>query len=133
QTTGFTLLELLVVLAIFGLVTGLAFPALDRAIKLQAFRTVSAQVDLGMRQARADAIRQGRSVVSPPFANSDSNASVGLATQLLTPSVKVAQTDAIRFFRDGTSNGGSVDISSGGHKTSILVDAQTGTVTSKSL
>ena len=45
EPSGFTLIEMLVVLAVLGLVSGIAFPAVERSIAHQQFRLAVAEVE----------------------------------------------------------------------------------------
>jgi general secretion pathway protein H len=130
QKAGFTLLELLVVIAIMGLIAGLAFPAIDRSIKTQAIRTSASQIDMIVRRARADAIRQQRTVSVAPFKREDSRRAINLPRGVVTNDVKIEQPSALRFFRDGTSTGGKIELTSGGRKFRIEINAVTGIITS---
>ncbi len=125
---GFTLLELLVVIAILGLVSGLAFPALDRTIKAQAFRTATVQVELAVRMAQAEAIRQHRTISLAPFRSGDRRGGIALARGLFSADLKIAQSNDLSFFRDGTSTGGSIVITSGRRRFRLDINPQTGLI-----
>lgn len=125
---GFTLFEMLVVLGIMGLIGGLAFPALDRSIKAQAFRAATVQVELAVRQAQADAIRQNRTIGVEPFKNKDGRGMIGLARGPFSADLQIDQSGDLQFFRDGTSTGGAIVITSGTRRFRIDVNAQTGVI-----
>jgi prepilin-type N-terminal cleavage/methylation domain-containing protein len=125
---GFTLLELLVVIAIMGLIGGLAFPALDRSIKAQAFRTATVQIELAVRQAQADALRQNRTVDLASFQTGDRRGTIGLARGPLAGDLQIDQSNGLRFFHDGTSNGGMITLTSAGRRFRIEINAQTGVI-----
>ena len=59
---GFTLLEMLVVLAIAALISGIGFPRLQSQISGQEWRSGVAATTALLRQARARAIRSGQAV-----------------------------------------------------------------------
>jgi general secretion pathway protein H len=130
RRSGFTLLEMLVVIGILGLVAGVGYPAVTRAIDGQTFQTATKQIDLAVRRARSDAIRQQRTVFVPQFAGGRSDAAVSLTERALSPTVRIDQTDGLRFYRDGTANGGEVMLTSGNRIFRIVIDPQTGVVTS---
>jgi prepilin-type N-terminal cleavage/methylation domain-containing protein len=127
RAAGFTLLEMLVVIAIVGLIGGLAFPALDRSIKAQALRTATVQVELAVRQAQADSLRLNRTVDLAPFRAGDRRATIGLARGPLG-GVQIEQSNGLRFFHDGTSNGGVITLTSAGRRFRIEINAQTGVI-----
>lgn len=129
RAAGFTLLEMLVVIAIMGLIGGLAFPALDRAAKAQAFRTATLQIEMAVRQAQADAIRAHRTATVAPFTTNDPRMAVALARGPLATDLKIEQPNALRFYRDGTSSGGVIQIISSARRYRIAVNAETGVVT----
>lgn len=115
---GFTLLEMLTVVALLGLIGGLAFPAVERQVAHASFLATAAEVELSVRRAQADAVRQNRTVQVESLARRDD------------ASTRIDEPAPILFFRDGTSNGGTKAISAGARTFRIIVDAQTGVVTS---
>jgi general secretion pathway protein H len=125
---GFTLLEMLVVLAIMGLVAGLGFPALDRTIKAQAFRTATVKVELAVRSAQADAIRLHRTINLAPFRNGDRRGEIALARGPFAADLQIAQSNELRFYKDGTSTGGTIVITSGKRRFRLEISAETGLI-----
>ena len=59
RADGFTLIEMLVTLAVAGLIAGVAFPRVQNAMSAMEFRRGAGQVIEGLRAARAEAIRTG--------------------------------------------------------------------------
>jgi len=132
---GFTLMELLVVLALMALLTGLAAPRLRPDapnLSLEA-RAMAG----GLRATRSTALRAnderlflvdlaGRRYGSPPQWTA-----VGLGVALETYAAAEEggrDTAAIRFFPDGSSTGGRITLSAGGRTAAITVDWLSGAV-----
>jgi len=128
---GFTLLEMLVVVAVAGLIAAVGFPAIDKSIKSRAFNTAAVQVELAVRQAQATAIRENRTVRMAPFGKSDPRTGLALTRGALPVDVDIEQPAALRFFRDGTSSGGIFAMKSRSRRFSVTVDSLTGIITSR--
>ena len=101
---GATLLEAMVVLAIVGLISGLAFPNIARGIQAQSlrheFRTLSSDLML----ARGDAIRKGQPVTFAVSADGRAYGWTGAERRLLGPDTRLAMSQAaITFDTDGAA------------------------------
>jgi general secretion pathway protein H len=137
---GFTLLELLVVLAIIGLVVALvpgfmlrSQPQLDIAVAARAIAN-------GLRQARSEAVVRNRSQVfvldvdervfrsgdRPPVRIDDG---IALSFQTARSQVLADGIGQIRFFPDGSSTGGLISVGLGDLQTQVRSDWLTGLVT----
>ncbi len=130
SSAGFTLLELLVTIGVMGLIAGIGFAAIDRAMAAQAFRTATLQIDRSVRTAHADAIRENRTIVVAPFVSRDPRAAVATASGPFATEIRIEQSAAIRFFSDGTSTGGTIRVSSGRRRFEIAIDPTTGVIAS---
>ena len=137
---GFTLLELLVVLAIIGLVVALvpgfvlrSQPQLDVQIAARAIAD-------GMRQARSEAVLRNRpeafalDVQARVFrAGSQPPVRIGEGFELSFRTARSQLLDAgvaqIRFFPDGSSTGGLIRLAQGASRADIRSDWLTGLVT----
>lgn len=136
---GFTLLELLVALAIAALLFVFVLPAGSRQREHAQLANAARAVASGLRTTRIAAINAGRPAI---FAVDIAHAAyrpAGSAAQALPPGVQVAlltqRTETrgatlgdIRFFPDGSSSGGGVTLSRGGDRFDVLVNWLTGGV-----
>ncbi len=121
-TCGFTIFELLVVLAIVSLVMAIAVPRLSGTVTTSEIRSAARSLAAGMRWARSEAIYTNRPVnfqvdvkerrfgmtQKGPMRRLPENAQITLHTarsQLLDE-----EKGHIRFFPDGGSSGGRVTL-----------------------
>jgi general secretion pathway protein H len=136
---GFTLFEVLVVLAIIGLVTAVVAPVLFRGLAGTEARTVAYEIAAALRQARSEAAAQNVDVAvvfdlsGHAFAVERSRPRAvpeGVAIELYAASVEQldAATGGIRFFPDGSATGGQVTIGEGETRYNVDVDWLTGRV-----
>lgn len=127
-SAGFTLLEMLVVLAIAGLIAGLGFPRLQGQVTAQEMRTGVASVTALLRRARAAAVRSGvpTNVVVAPQGNAIRI--VGAAPLALPASVRVTADAPLTFYNDGSAQGGGIAVAGAGRRVRIDVAAATGLV-----
>ncbi|MFM9827779.1 MAG: Tfp pilus assembly protein FimT/FimU [Sphingomonas sp.] len=131
RAAGFTLIEALVVVAITGLISALAFPRLEAAIAAQEFRTSTATLVRALQGARAQAIRSG-DAASVAIAEGGHSVAVADAAPVMLPADYVVSSDqasVIRFFPDGTSTGGRLVLVSQDHRVALSVQPSTGRVT----
>lgn len=137
---GFTLLELIVVLAIVGLILALipglmlrTQPGLDVEVAARALAD-------GLRQTRGQAMLSNREEVfsvdveqrlfragrDQPLKQLDR----AIELHLYTAAAELidAESGRIRFFPDGSSTGGAIGLSLGGQQSQVSVDWLTGQV-----
>ena len=136
---GFTLLELLIVLAILGLTITLAVPLFARAMPGVEAKAAARDVAAMLRAAHSQAIAGNREVtvavdlerrtVELAGARSQTIAA-GIGIGLYTAAEELIDKGAgrIRFYPDGTSTGGRVRFSAGDRKYDVIVDWISGNV-----
>jgi general secretion pathway protein H len=132
-------MELLVVLAVLGLVMALAVPSLGRALPGLELRTEARTVAGALREARVLAIAGNREAklvidVQQRMLQLSGGAVIKLSPQLgislrtASSETHADGTGGISFFPDGTSTGGRVTLSLGERQRHVVVDWLTGTV-----
>ena len=100
---GFTLIEMLVTLAIAALIAGIAFPRTQNAMTAMEVRLGAAQVTEALRTARAEAIRTGEPV---SFAVEGRALVVGNDAPIPLPAsvdLVAGQQVPVTFYPDGTA------------------------------
>lgn len=137
---GFTLIEMLVVLAIAGLLVALALPRLTGADEKAALRAAVDQLAAGLRLTRSFAMTHGRSesfvldTASGAFRAGDGSAPAQIPRGVRAALVTVAQDrdgphqGRIEFFADGSSTGGGITLAAANERSEVLVDWLTGRV-----
>ena len=124
---GFTLLEVLVVIAIMALIGGLAFPRIDRMIAGARFNSARSTVAAAAQAARAEAVRTDATVAL--IASSDGHALLvnGRTVASLPDEVSVASAGPARFFGDGSATGGTIRLAAGENAAELQIMAPSGT------
>lgn len=114
RMTGFTLIEMLVTLAVAGLIAGIAFPRVQNSMTAMEFRLGAGQVVEALRATRAEAIRTGEPV---SFALSGRAVVIGSGAPIALPasvSITAGQDRPVTFYPDGTAEAALYRISSRG-------------------
>jgi len=136
--SGFTLIEMMVVLAIIGLVLGLIVPNIGRGAGHYALVATARDIAATLRLTRERAISTNRPIrfvaATDTFGSSEDkklrHVPWGIA---LTISDRVQlgsgnSTDRIQFFPDGSSSGGAVEVIDGAARYAVVVDWISGNV-----
>jgi general secretion pathway protein H len=137
---GFTLIEMVVTLAILAFVAALALPQLSGAQAKTDLRSAARELAAGLRTVRSQAMAHGRSdTFAIDTAQGAFRAGTGATVRRVGKSIRLvlvtatqeridANSGSIRFFPDGTSTGGGISLSEGKRNALVLVDWLTGRV-----
>lgn len=140
-STGFTMIELLLVLLLLGLVYALVAPGLTEGSVGLEMKAATRQLAAGLRKARTTAVTERRDALVTLDVEGRAFSVTGdpkiyalperMELALFTAQSEQVQdkVGAIRFFPDGTSTGGRITIGFGESKQHIDVDWVTGRVT----
>jgi general secretion pathway protein H len=137
---GFTLIEMLVVLAVLGLVAIVTLPTIAGHRPGAETRAAARELAVALRNARSAAMLHARTEafvidtasgafrpgVSAPIQRLPRGVSLTVVTT--TDDRLDATSGAIRFFADGSSSGGGVRVTNGDRRSIVLVDWLTGRV-----
>lgn len=133
RAAGFTAIELLVVLAVIGLLGTLAAPWFAGMADAVRFRTAARAVAAELREARGAALRGGAPVV---LAFDPAGRGYGLAggagwvtlpeEMELQFSPALGEPGRLGFFADGSTTGGTLRLAGPRHRAAIAIDPLTG-------
>lgn len=138
---GFTLVELLVVLAIMAVAYALAAPAVSTGMAGAEMKAAARQLAAGLRKARGEAVARQREITVTVDVEGRRFQLAGDARVYPLPghaeiSLFTAQservgekTGAIRFYPDGGSTGGRITLAARDHRYAVDVNWLTGKVT----
>lgn len=136
---GFTLLEVLVVVALMAVIASLAAPLLVRAVSGMEAQVSARQVAATLRKSRSQAIIENRDMAVTVGVDDRSIRIGGDAVEKLPDNVRVRiysarseqedeNTAGIRFFPDGSSTGGEIVLQDGKSVYHVRVEWLTGQV-----
>jgi general secretion pathway protein H len=140
RQAGVTLLELLIVIALMGIVAALVVPMFGGPVSTSELRATARQLAAGLRLARSEAVSERRETflvvdVAGKRFKVDREAREHALPSKVDLKLFTAQNDlvsenvgAIRFYPDGGSNGGRITVASGARKFNVDVDWLTGRV-----
>ncbi len=137
---GFTIIELLVVMAIMAMAYTLAGPMVSSGVSGTELKASARQLAAGLRKARSDAISRRREAVltvdveAHQFRLSDDprvyQLPKSVAVKLFTAQSELVNgtTGAVRFFPDGGSTGGRITLSARDRNYDVDINWLTGQV-----
>ena len=140
RQAGVTLLELLIVIALMGIVAALVVPMFGGPVSTSELRATARQLAAGLRLARSEAVSERRETflvvdVAGKRFKVDREAREHALPSKVDLKLFTAQNDlvsenvgAIRFYPDGGSNGGRLTVAAGARKINVDVDWLTGRV-----
>lgn len=132
--TGFTLLELLVVVAILAMLVAVVPPLVSAAVPGAKLKSATREVAAALRYARSQAITHGQDVTVHLSIKSRRYRITGISRDFVLPAeldISVngsglatpdSETVGIRFFSDGSSTGGRVTLAIAGRTNQVDVD-----------
>lgn len=132
QSAGFTLIELMVVIAVIGVLFGAVMARGPFRSRTLAMRGAAGELAQALRQARSEAIRTDRPV-SLTLDLKDHRYRVGAGRAVALPSEldlamlttrgeRQTADPGIRFDPDGSSTGGRIVLADGKHRIEVGVD-----------
>ena len=137
---GFTLFELLLVLAVIGLVIATAPPLINRGMPSLEVRAAAREIAAGMRRARSQAIHANRETRFT-IDTERKRYAIGKAgdwralPERVDVEVETARSEviddavaAVRFYPDGSATGGRITASGAERTYHVMLDWLTGTV-----
>jgi general secretion pathway protein H len=139
---GFTLIELVVVLAVLGLVLGLVGARLSSGVSPTELKAAAREIASALRETRSQAIVRNRESSLALDVERHTYRIAGRGDKSLPQELRLTLTTArseqitetagrVRFYPDGTSTGGRVTISSDQATYYVLVDWLSGRVSVK--
>lgn len=126
-TSGFTLIEMLVVVGVTALLSSIMFPGLERSLDYWSYRASLASIRSGLEDARGQALRSGapaRFIMSRD--GGSFTVAGGQPVMLGRPVRLLSAPDAIDFYGDGSASGGMIEVMAGGRMALFGVSADTG-------
>jgi general secretion pathway protein H len=140
RARGFTLIEMLVVLAVAALIVSLVMPRLTGAQERAALRTAAHELAAGLRSTRSRAMTRSHSEVFVLDTRTGAfragtragveriPGGIGVALTTVAQDQDGGSQGGITFFADGSSTGGGIALTSGKDRNTVLVDWLTGRV-----
>jgi general secretion pathway protein H len=138
---GFTLVELLVVMVVIGLAYSLVPPLFSSGASSAELKAAARQIATGLRRARSEAISKRQEAVLELDIRQHTFRITGdghtyklphqvdVALHTAQSEVQDMQAGSIRFYPDGSSTGGRINLAGNGQNYQVDVDWMTGRVT----
>ncbi len=134
--TGFTLIELMIVLAIAGILAAITYPSMTTSIANNRVRSHSQDIQGILQFARSEAISRGETVTITPASNWQNGASLtidGVEIKRLPPlsgNSMIASAGSLSFTARGLYNGGAITITHENASNSSTITIGSGGATS---
>ena len=128
RDAGFTLIEMLVILAIVALISGILFPSVERALQRQDFAAAKMRVEGALRAARAAAIRGGDAVRLDATRDRRALRYASTFDRLPDTATVNVSDKGIAFFPDGSTSGGEVVLADGSRTVRWVIRSATGAI-----
>jgi len=128
KTSGFTLLETLVVVAIFALIGMLVVPNMTSALNGLSLQEEARLLQADLRVARATAIRTGQKVDIKVSNGGHGYDWIG-GSRAMPPGIVLAMSGPVTVYPDGSVQAASIMLSARNRRYSIDVDPVSGGVT----
>jgi len=124
---GYTLLELLVVVAIMGLIAALAAPAASRTIASATLNADARKAAGDLRALQHLAMERQEAITLTATGGTVAISPAGTVQDIAALPLS-AGNDAITYYPDGTTSGGTLRLSESGHALVIDIAWLTGTI-----
>ncbi|MFY9294329.1 MAG: prepilin-type N-terminal cleavage/methylation domain-containing protein [Methylorubrum rhodinum] len=138
DAAGFSLVEMLVVLAVLGLVAGLAIPAIGTMLPGRRLDQTAAALAGELTRLRAQARGSGapasltfvpeRGLFVSTRPGAAPIAAGGVAVEVLRSEASRAERGEIRFFPDGSATGGAIRLVGAAGRRTLAISSLTGRV-----
>jgi general secretion pathway protein H len=125
---GFTLLEVLVVVAITALIAGIIVPNLSRSLSVMELQQTTRILQADLRVARATAIRTGQKVDLEAASNGHEYDWIG-GSRFMPQGITLSMSGPLVVYPDGSVQTASISIATRRRRYDLAVDPVTGGVT----
>lgn len=127
RANGFTLLETLVVVGIFALISALVVPNVASALNIMSLQQTVRLMQADLRVAHGTAMRTGEKVEVKPAGSSRYDFIGG--SRMMPVGVTLSMSGTVSYYPDGTVTPAQITLASHGRRYAVIVDAATGGVT----
>jgi prepilin-type N-terminal cleavage/methylation domain-containing protein len=125
--SGVTLIEMLVVLAVVGLVSAIIAPSMTQSLGSLSMMQAARVLQADLRVSRATAMRTGKTTGLELVQEGRGYRWIG-GTRQLPPAVVLTISGPVSFMADGSAEPQSVSLAAHGRRLSFAMDGATGTV-----